>query len=134
MCPVAEFVRIRATGADRAKFLHNFCTNNINDLTAGSGCEAFFTDVKAKVLAHGWILAGDDCHELWMLPGDAQTILQHLNRYIITEDVTIESVPAGWQMLAVMGPGTCDVLASIGPGSSNQTIDSWTQLSQEVYS
>ena len=128
VCPVAEFVRIRATGADRAKFLHNFCTNNISSLAAGTGCEAFFTDVKAKVLAHGWVLAGKTCHELWMLPGDEQTILQHLNRYIITEDVTIEAVPAAWQTLVVCGPTTVEVLASAGICSAQPAMNSWTAV------
>lgn len=126
VCPLSDLIRIRATGKDRAKFLHNFCTNNINNLSAGNACEAFFTDVKAKILAHGWVLAGEDCHELWMLPGDEQAILKHLNRYIITEDVTIESAPANWQAFAVMGPQSIDVLASAGINTPNTATDSWT--------
>lgn len=110
ICPLPEFVRIQATGQDRQKFLHNFCTNSINELPAGNACEAFFTDVKAKVLAHGYILAGADVHEVWMLPGDRDALLNHLNRYIITEDVTIEAIPGDCQTFAVMGPETSHVL------------------------
>ncbi|HSG73036.1 MAG TPA: hypothetical protein VLA12_21665, partial [Planctomycetaceae bacterium] len=40
------------TGADRAKFLHNFCTNEIKKLEPGEGCEAFFCNVKGRILAH----------------------------------------------------------------------------------
>jgi folate-binding protein YgfZ len=84
-----SFVRLLASGRDRAKFLHNFCTNNIKALETGSACEAFFTDVKARILAHGYVLAFEDAHEIWISPGDPAALLKHLNRYIITEDVAI---------------------------------------------
>ena len=84
-----DFSRLRVTGKDRAKFLHNFCTNNIKTLTAGTACEAFFTDVKARILAHGYVLAFDSFHEIWMLPGDAAALAKHLSKYVITEDVTV---------------------------------------------
>ena len=86
------FSRLRVTGKDRAKFLHNFCTNNIKTLTAGTACEAFFTDVKARILAHGYVLAFDSFHEIWMLPGDAAALAKHLSKYVITEDVTVTNV------------------------------------------
>ena len=87
-----DFSRLRVTGKDRAKFLHNFCTNNIKTLTAGTACEAFFTDVKARILAHGYVLAFDSFHEIWMLPGDAAALAKHLSKYVITEDVTVTNV------------------------------------------
>ena len=83
------FRRLRITGKDRAKFLHNFCTNNIKALAAGNACEAFFTDVKARILAHGYVLSLESCHEIWMVPGDPSALAKHLSRYVITEDVTV---------------------------------------------
>ncbi|MEZ6127355.1 MAG: hypothetical protein R3C59_01570 [Planctomycetaceae bacterium] len=126
VCPVFDLIRIRATGKDRAKFLHNFCTNNIVDLPSGHLREAFFTDVKARVIAHGWVFATADCHEIWMLPGDEQALLNHLNRYIITEDVTIESVP-NHTTIAVIGPLSQEVLEAAGfeaPAEDQVTRDS----------
>ena len=111
-CPLSSLIRIRVTGKDLARFLHNFCTNNIKELPAGSACEVFFTDVKARVLAHGWILATDDHHEIWMLPGDEQLLLKHLNRYIITEDVTVESLNDRSHAIAVIGPEAENILQS----------------------
>ncbi len=83
------FIRLLASGHDRAKFLHNFCTNNMKAMPTGSACEAFFTDVKARILAHGYVLAFENTHEIWISPGDPAALLKHLNRYIITEDVAI---------------------------------------------
>ena len=72
--PVPQLVRIRLTGADRVTFLHNFCTNDVKGLSAGQACEAFFVNVKARILAHGYVLAGEDRHEIWMLPGNSRII------------------------------------------------------------
>lgn len=116
-----HLIRIRASGDDRARFLHNFCTNEINGLAPGTACEAFFTNVKARILAHGLILAGDDHHEIWMLPGDEQVLLDHLNRYLITEDVQFESVTDGRATIAVIGTLPISV-----PGGENSQPGTWT--------
>lgn len=100
---ISAFSRLIVTGNDRVRYLHNFCTNNIKELRSGNACEAFFCDVKARVLAHGYVLAFDDCHEVWMLAGDEPGILKHLNRYIITEDVTIRSETQSAAAFAVIG-------------------------------
>lgn len=110
--PLPKVCRIKISGTDRAKYLHNFCTNNVNDLQSGTFCEAFFGNVQARVLAHGFIMAGDDEHELWMLPGEEAAVLTHLNKFVITEDVTISS-QASNQTYAVIGPEATALLTSV---------------------
>ena len=102
--------RLIVTGKDRAKYLHNFCTNNIKELHSGKACEAFFCDVKARVIAHGYVLAFDDCLELWMLGGDEVGLLKHLNRYIITEDVTIASATESNATVVAIGAASAKAL------------------------
>jgi len=102
--------RLIVTGKDRAKYLHNFCTNNIRELQSGKACEAFFCDVKARVIAHGYVLAFDDCLEIWMLGGDEAGLLKHLNRYIITEDVTITSGTQATASIAAIGAISANAL------------------------
>ncbi len=91
--PSPHWIRLQVSGRDRAKFLHNFCTNDVRGLEAGRACEAFFTDVKARVLGHGFILAFDERHEIWMLIDAASGLLRHLSRYVITEDVQFLELP-----------------------------------------
>ena len=50
--------QIELRGEDRATFLHNFCTNDVNRLTPGGGCEAFITNAQGKILAHVLIFCG----------------------------------------------------------------------------
>ncbi len=106
--PLPHLVRMRVTGTDRVRFLHNFCTADVNGLAEGTACEAFFTNVKARIIAHGWILAGRSAHEIWMLPGCEKRLLDHLNRYIITEDVVLESLSADQAALAGCGRAAPD--------------------------
>ena len=101
--PLPSLSRFIVTGYDRAKYLHNFCTNNIKELPSGKACEAFFCDVKARVIAHGYILAFEDSHEIWMLVREEASLLKHLNRYIITEDVTVTSATESTAVIAAIG-------------------------------
>jgi folate-binding protein YgfZ len=128
-----HFVRLRATGRDRAKFLHNFCTNNIKAMEPGTACEAFFTDVKARVLAHGYVLAFDDMHEIWIRPGDPELLLKHLNRYIITEDVTIvgdPSVSSTTSVSTVSFPVTEELLSLLPLHKLTSSVLTLTELNR----
>src|SRR2546425_116029 len=44
--------KIELRGSDRAKFLHNLCTNDIKGLAPGRGCEAYFANIQGKILAY----------------------------------------------------------------------------------
>jgi folate-binding protein YgfZ len=80
---------IELTGRDRLKLLHNFCTNDVRSLTPGKGCEAFLTTVQGKVLAHVLVFCGEDSLWLDTTGGTEERIAEHLNKYIITEDVEV---------------------------------------------
>jgi folate-binding protein YgfZ len=84
--------QIRLTGADRAKFLHNFCTNDIKKLQPGQGCEAFLTTIKGRILGHIFVFAGENDLMIDTVPGEDIKIRDHLDRYLITEDAQIEVV------------------------------------------
>jgi folate-binding protein YgfZ len=100
---------ISVTGADRQSFLHNFSTNDVKRLVPGTSCEAFFTNVKGKIVGHGLI----DCRESELVivgvPGQAEALLQHLDRYIIREDVQLHDATGERRYLVVAG----EVLAEI---------------------
>ena len=117
--PLASLSRLLVTGKDRAKYLHNFCTNNIKELPPGKACEAFFCDVKARIIAHGYVLAFDDCHEIWMLGGDEPGLLNHLNRYIIMEDVVITSMTAATATFGATDTDSIESLLSAAHGAQN---------------
>jgi folate-binding protein YgfZ len=91
---------IRVTGAERAAFLHNMCTNDVRGLSPATGCEAFFTDVKGKIVAHAFILVGENDTTLILPASEPHPLLSHLDRYIIREDVQLhdESASTTWSL------------------------------------
>jgi folate-binding protein YgfZ len=104
---------VRVSGRDRASFLHNMCTNDIKSLPPGGGCEAFFTDVKGKIVAHAFVLVGLDVISLLMVPESAARLMPHLDRYIIREDVALadESINVVWTL--VFGGRSAETIGSL---------------------
>ena len=81
---------ISLTGEDRHAFLHNFCTADIKKLSVGSCCEAFVLNGKGKTMALVHVLAFADV--IWLVGANkdsATLLLEHLDRYIIREDVQL---------------------------------------------
>ena len=94
---------IEVTGADRAKFLHNMCTNDVLGLAPGQGCEAFFTDVKAHILAHVLITCRENSLVLTRSAPHADDLIGHLDRYVIREDVQLHDRTSDVRYLFVSG-------------------------------
>ena len=92
--------RIELRGEDRAKFLHNLCTNEVRKLSAGAGCEAFLCDARGHVLFHVFVLCRTDSLIVETMPGEGPRLLAHLDRYLIREQVA----------LADRSPETCELL------------------------
>lgn len=102
------------TGRDRAKFLHNFCTQEIKALTPGQATEAFVSTIQGKVLAH--VLVFVDQEAIWIeAAADKEAALSaHLNKYIITEDVEVTSRSAEFAVFYLAGGNLSNVLSSLG--------------------
>jgi folate-binding protein YgfZ len=91
--------RLRVSGGDRVEFLHGQCTNDIKRLATGESCYAAFLNAKGKIRGEGHIIRLEDAFLLEVNPGLAQS----LEKFIITEDVTIEDVSARWGEWVVIG-------------------------------
>jgi folate-binding protein YgfZ len=128
---LTEWTQVEIGGSDHAKFLHNFCTNDIRGLPQGAGCEAFITSVQGKVLAHVFVLAGERALALLGVPGCAQRIINHLSRYHISEDVTFTDLTAPRGLLLVVGPHAASALASAGGNVQSLTHGKYRQFSSD---
>lgn len=111
-----DWTCLSASGSDAVKFLQNFCTNNVETLGPGEGCEAFLTNVKARILGHVLVYRNiaDDGLRLLTSPGQAAPIMSHLDKYVITEDVTIRDETHEQGLLGLVGPAGAGILESLG--------------------
>jgi len=105
--------QLRLTGRDRATFLHNFCSNDIKRLQPGQGCEAFVTNVKGRIVGHVHVSAEADSLVLESASGSAETLVRHLDRYIITEDVQIADETLGLAAFYVFGHESADPVRQV---------------------
>lgn len=112
---LAGWTSISVTGADRQTFLNNFCTNDVKRLVPGASCEAFFTNVKGKIVGHGVL----NCRENEMVfigaPGQGLRLVEHLDRYVIREDVKLRDTTEERSYLLVAG----------GPSGDSSRSSSW---------
>ena len=126
---LSDRTQIEITGADGAKFLHNFCTNDILGLEPGQGCEAFVTNVKGRVLGHVFVFVGEESIWLETVPDSENALISHLDRYIITEDVALHGRSAECGELFVSGPQATDLLGRLFVSDS---LDTYAHVSVQV--
>ncbi len=118
--------KIKLTGEDRARLLHAMTTNHIQQLTPGSGCYAFFLNDKGRVLADANILCRPDYFLLDVEPETREPLYQHLDRFIIADDVTLEDVTDATATIAIEGPQAASVLERAGapvPEAEYSSVD-----------
>lgn len=122
--------QIELRGSDRLSFLHNFCTNDIKKLRPGEGCEAFLTNIKGRIIGHIIVSATDD--SLWIdsVPGSKEFIASHLDKYLITEDVTIND-HTGENTLCLIGPHALGWLSN--QSCETNRLPMWGQLSVKLF-
>jgi folate-binding protein YgfZ len=107
---------VELAGKDAVTFLHNLSTNDIKALAEGAGCESFLTTNKARVVAHVFVSrlrrGGRDVLWLDAAPGQAETLLKHLDHYLISEEVELADRSAEITQLHLCGPDARDVLGT----------------------
>lgn len=94
---------LELTGTDRRKFLHNFCTADVNSLDDGATTEAFVLNGKGKVSGHVLLISFSDRLLMSGSGNQAATLVEHLDRYIIREDVSIADNSVNTACLFVCG-------------------------------
>jgi folate-binding protein YgfZ len=95
--------QIEITGKDRVNFLHGFCTGDIKKLLPGEGCEAFVTNHQGKATGHVIVLADADRLILNGAAGQAEKLIAHLDRFVISEQVTFADQSAETSHLLLAG-------------------------------
>jgi folate-binding protein YgfZ len=115
--PALAVGRLILSGADRVKFLHNFCTADIMRMQVGDLREALVLNLKGKLHGHVHVLCREESLELISWPNQTEVLRTHLDRFLIREKVVFHSadlVGAGFLFGA-----TSDLapLESVPPGS-----------------
>lgn len=106
--------KIRVTGEDRARLLHAMSTNDVQHLAPGSGLYAFFLNEKGRILADACIYNLGENLFLDTEPETAGKLRDHLDKYIIADDVYLEDETATWTAIGLEGPGSISAATGLG--------------------
>src|SRR5712671_6988633 len=84
--------KIIAAGDDRARLLHAMLTNHIQQFQPGEGCYAFFLNAQGRILSDVNVFCRTADFLLDVEPETRKSVYEHLDKYIIADDVTLEDV------------------------------------------
>lgn len=96
--------RFRALGEDRARLLHAMTTNHIQQLQPGATCYTFFLNDKGRIVGDSFI---HNLGEALLIDTEAAThdvLFQHLDKFIIADDVALEDARQDTAALGLEGP------------------------------
>src|SRR5438309_919549 len=106
--------KIIVTGEDRARLLHAMTTNHVQQLKPGEGCYAFFLNPQGKILGDVNIFCREEDLLLDTEPETRHPLYQHLDKFIIADDVTLDDTTDRIATLALEGPQALELAARLG--------------------
>jgi folate-binding protein YgfZ len=108
--------RLRLTGEDRRSYLQGLLSNDIAALTPGSGCYATLLTAQGRMVSDMYVMETGDAIVMDLEREVTPHIAAHLDRFVITEDVTVADESDRAAQLGVYGPGAAAVVAAaLGP-------------------
>ena len=105
---------VRVAGADRAAFVHNYCTADIKKLPVDQYCESFFLNHKGKTVCHGIVIAREMDLLIVSTTQTPAVLIEALDRYLISSDVQLSDATSMWSASFVFGDGAKDELEEAG--------------------
>ncbi|GAB4404942.1 MAG: glycine cleavage T C-terminal barrel domain-containing protein [Bryobacter sp.] len=100
--------RILVHGEDNARLLHAMSTQDIQSLQDGEGLYCFFLTAQGRIQADAYVFRTGADFLLDTESSTAQWLFEHLDKYIIADDVTLEDLRDSHTTLAVEGPAALE--------------------------
>ena len=89
-------------------------TNHVQQMKPGDGLYAFFLNAQGRILADVYLLCFEDHFLLDTEPETRKAVLEHLDHYIIADDVTLEDMTDETFSFGIEGPKATEVAAQAG--------------------
>jgi len=121
---------LRLRGRDVCDLLHRISTADVRALPVGAARPAVFCTPKGRIVAAVGVARTADAVWLVCRPGSRAAVAAHLDRYVISEDVTVEDPGGAWGTALVYGAHAAGIYAKaglpeVGPGGVASAGDGW---------
>ncbi|HLO50438.1 MAG TPA: folate-binding protein [Kamptonema sp.] len=131
LCDRTHWGRLKISGQDRIRFLHNQSTNNFNILQPGQGCDTVFVTSTARTIDLATAILTEDAVLLLVSPNRRQQLLDLLDRYIFPMDkVELKDLTNSTAAFSLIGPESSKLLDKLGvsgiedrPNGSHQVVE-----------
>jgi len=123
---------IAVSGGDRVRWLDGMLSNDVAGLREGSersGCYATLLTRTGRIVADVHVLGRDEAFWLETAKTALPPALEHFERHLIADDVTLQDISQSVDRLALEGPTAKQILESAGELSSALEAEAWTELS-----
>jgi tRNA-modifying protein YgfZ len=106
--------RLRVTGRDRARLLHNVTSNEVKKLAAGSGCYAFLLTPQGRIQADLNLFCFADHFLIDTEPELRETVPRLILKYKVADQVEVEDITSATWAIAIEGPTAAQALTAAG--------------------
>ena len=122
--------RLRITGRDRARLLHNVISNEVKKLASGAGCYAFLLTPQGRIQADLILFCRPDDLLIDTEPELRAKVPQLILKYRVADQVEIEDISDRTWAIGLEGPGAPAVLEAQGAPipEAPYTHVSWGEL------
>ncbi len=119
---VAPRAAIGISGKDRSAFLQGLLTNDVQALTAGSGCYSAWLTPQGRMLTDLHIFESGDMILVDVPAELAQATLQRLEQFLFSEDVQFVDLSGALTSVWVHGPAAGSILERVLGGSAGRAL------------
>jgi folate-binding protein YgfZ len=116
---------IGVTGGDRAVYLQGLLTNDIQVLTAGSGCYAAWLTPQGRMLTDIHLFESGDMILLDVPAAELPAMMQRLDQFRFSEDVQFADLSKELEAVWVHGPAVPAMLEQVLSGATG--LASWPE-------
>ena len=114
VAPITDRAFLRIAGPDATRWLNGMVTNNIQALQPGEGNYNFLLNAQGRILGDCTVYRVPTPEPAaYLLATDASqfdTIQQHLDKFIIMDDVELVPTPSNQSALLILGPKASSIL------------------------
>lgn len=100
---------VQVGGADSKRFLHSFCTADVRAMREGEIREAMILNDRGRLLGLVHLIQRAGSVEINTVPGQGGSLVAHLERFIIREDVTLTDCSDRLEHLFLFGRAGTDL-------------------------